>query len=473
MQSSIRNQRSKGFKVKHALQIFLLVAVCFWLIYQVKHSHDKKKHYDDNDARISQNRQTHDEILKLGRNNLHPQVNELSNRNERHEEEAEEVEIKAEVKEDEIRGGVNEVDEHDQQKSYSELDREEEFVDEEKELEGVDEKKTGEKEVTDKDSKTDIESSVDNLYHDRETKNTHEAREEQYKADDASSAVTHEGQTISSESESGSTQNQTNIFGNENKSNNTIESNIGQNVTDSKVHEEETAENGTSFLVNPEKGSEVLRSTFQGSTFLNSTVTTESTDQLKSSNYTAEVSKEFRDLLNGTEIGTLDPSHARNDTEEPKSSSAGSNNQTASVEHANNSSIAMFSNQFDSKSTDSISTVNVESNLGALLNFSDNQIVSEHTAPSNASAETKDGSEINVLEENRDADQKEKSDLIVGADGNYGGSNSSNTENASKLQNETVDSITMEDNLPQLDLETLPNVRMETSNSEETAEEIA
>ncbi|KAM1155521.1 hypothetical protein ACFX14_026247 [Malus domestica] len=37
-----RNQRpAKGLKVKHAIQIALILAVCFWLLYQMKQSHGK------------------------------------------------------------------------------------------------------------------------------------------------------------------------------------------------------------------------------------------------------------------------------------------------------------------------------------------------------------------------------------------------------------------------------------------------
>jgi len=45
-QASNRYPRSKGFKVKHVFQIALLVAVSIWLLYQVKHSHDKKQAYE-------------------------------------------------------------------------------------------------------------------------------------------------------------------------------------------------------------------------------------------------------------------------------------------------------------------------------------------------------------------------------------------------------------------------------------------
>ncbi|XP_078170812.1 uncharacterized protein LOC144565058 [Carex rostrata] len=47
-QVSSRNNRSKGIKVKDALQLFLLLAVTVWLFYQVRHSYYEKKSYDGN-----------------------------------------------------------------------------------------------------------------------------------------------------------------------------------------------------------------------------------------------------------------------------------------------------------------------------------------------------------------------------------------------------------------------------------------
>ncbi|PIA42761.1 hypothetical protein AQUCO_02000307v1 [Aquilegia coerulea] len=40
-----RNQKPKGFKIKHALQVTLLLVIGIWLLYQVKNSHHKKKDY--------------------------------------------------------------------------------------------------------------------------------------------------------------------------------------------------------------------------------------------------------------------------------------------------------------------------------------------------------------------------------------------------------------------------------------------
>ncbi|CBI25108.3 unnamed protein product, partial [Vitis vinifera] len=105
--SPSRNQRSKGFKVKHILQICLLLAVCFWLIYQVKHSHDKKKEFDANDAKISSNTQGGNELLKFGRKDLHPRVDGEA-KNEKHGEE--------ETEEEDEAGGVEEEEsKHDEE----------------------------------------------------------------------------------------------------------------------------------------------------------------------------------------------------------------------------------------------------------------------------------------------------------------------------------------------------------------------
>ncbi|XP_042452382.1 uncharacterized protein LOC122036998 [Zingiber officinale] len=50
-QVSSRNQRGKvGLKMKNVLQICLLIAICIWLLYQIKHSHDKKEAFKETNA---------------------------------------------------------------------------------------------------------------------------------------------------------------------------------------------------------------------------------------------------------------------------------------------------------------------------------------------------------------------------------------------------------------------------------------
>ncbi|OIW12842.1 hypothetical protein TanjilG_24775 [Lupinus angustifolius] len=110
-----RNQRSKGIKVKHVIQIILLLGVCLWLIYQVKHNHDKKKEFDENDAKLSVRTQT-DEVLKLGTKDLHLVKDEV-NRKGKHEEEEDEENVvedeenKHEPDERENEGNMHDVEE--------------------------------------------------------------------------------------------------------------------------------------------------------------------------------------------------------------------------------------------------------------------------------------------------------------------------------------------------------------------------
>ncbi|KAF6142181.1 hypothetical protein GIB67_037099 [Kingdonia uniflora] len=188
--SPSRNQRSKGFKIKQALQICLLLAVCTWLLYQIKHSYDKKKVYDETSKKISETMEDgHEVVLKLGRKDLHPRVvedegesknddQEDENKNEDQEdeskngseEEGEEENTVDESEEEGRGGGDDEIDEQDQERAERDTDRGDDFVDEE-------EKRRDEKEISEDQNRE---------------KNTREAREENYMGDDASSAVIRE-----------------------------------------------------------------------------------------------------------------------------------------------------------------------------------------------------------------------------------------------------------------------------------------
>ncbi|XP_072985516.1 uncharacterized protein [Typha latifolia] len=50
--STSRSQRNKGSNVKKILQVALLLGVVIWLLYQVKHSHDKKNEYEEKRIRM-------------------------------------------------------------------------------------------------------------------------------------------------------------------------------------------------------------------------------------------------------------------------------------------------------------------------------------------------------------------------------------------------------------------------------------
>ena len=183
-QASSRNQRSKGFKVKHALQIGLLVAICIWLLYQVKHSHEKKRAFEERGSKfLNKVAENQADFFKFGRKDL-PHIEETGSVTETHNKEEENEETQGEeehdskheeIEDEEGRGaGDDEIDEQDQGRGDKEAENGEEST------EGVD--------VFDK---QEHESS------------TQEAREENYKRDDASSAVVHDTYVTGSKSTGG------------------------------------------------------------------------------------------------------------------------------------------------------------------------------------------------------------------------------------------------------------------------------
>ncbi|RRT66444.1 hypothetical protein B296_00017832 [Ensete ventricosum] len=67
-QVSSRNHRRKGeFRAKNALQICIFVAVCVWLLYQMNHSHARRKAYAESFDRGQQS-----DITRYGRKDLLP-----------------------------------------------------------------------------------------------------------------------------------------------------------------------------------------------------------------------------------------------------------------------------------------------------------------------------------------------------------------------------------------------------------------
>jgi hypothetical protein len=195
-QSPSKNQRTKGFKVKHAIHICLLLAICIWLLFQVKPSHEKKTTYEESSKKTP-------EIIKSGRKELHPRVEETTLEIEGKEEFEEEVEdSKPEEGEDEGRGGGDdEIDGHDQERIEEEESEEaEDVVDEEdRESEERSEEIYGEGKET---QIEDMSFSEDQAQTEGE-RNTLDARNEHYKSDNASSGVVQNTQTMSTEFEIG------------------------------------------------------------------------------------------------------------------------------------------------------------------------------------------------------------------------------------------------------------------------------
>ncbi|XP_050386611.1 uncharacterized protein LOC126802933 [Argentina anserina] len=261
-----RNHRTKGIKLKHILQIALLLGVCFWLVYQLKHSHDKKVVLDEKSAKASIRSLSEGELLKLGRKDLpHKDVGKnvkqevegedetVGDEEEKHEvegleeegqkheaderededrkEEQEEEENKNEDIEEEGGAGDDEIDENEQEKKEGRTDHEEDLVDDEKEREDEEDDEKGEKdgernESEERMGRADNENSSANQDN-RGDKNAHEAREENYRRDDASSAVTHNAQVISTETEEVSSES-----ANENSGSGALEKEVKSNYTE-------------------------------------------------------------------------------------------------------------------------------------------------------------------------------------------------------------------------------------------------
>ncbi|XP_073270550.1 uncharacterized protein [Primulina huaijiensis] len=445
-QTPNRNQRSKGIKVKHVLQIFLLLAVCFWLIYQVKHSHDKKKEFDESDAKALISRGGSGTFIRLGRKDIHPQEEDTITKNEKHDEEAEEEEEttgvvdenkheedgledkKVEDTENEkVESGDDEIEDRGQEKIDSEIDSEEEFVDGEKERDDDDENENEEKDP--EDGQMEKESFIEKGDHDGDDTGTHEAREEHYKADDASSAVTHDTQVETTEREN---QNDENVNGHPN--NILAETDMGGEKRKELEEGGEMAldEKHSNVTIGEDKQN-VMDGSENGSS-LNTMVTEVSDDHLKTGNSSTEISTETNDQEILSEGTSLERSNLQSIDEQ-----------------ANNSTLVIDDNHFASNSTNLDETKDAESKTLKSSEMSNN---------TNSSTET------------NDAIDAEKSYAEDGANESL---ESENTENSEEIQPDSIDvsdsSHSLEETNARLDPDTLPEIQTGGSNTEDIESE--
>ncbi|XP_044980179.1 uncharacterized protein DDB_G0283697-like isoform X1 [Hordeum vulgare subsp. vulgare] len=202
-QSSSRNHRSKGLKLKKALQISLLVLVSVWLLYQVKHSYEKKAAYNENDA----NREAGDEhkddqsqtgVIKLGRKDLPVKEADSSTLDERIEDEENE-EMDPEMKRDEH--DDDPIDEPD-------LDKDDDLPEPGEHSANKDEGSDGRAVFEDEERKERSQEDQEKSFHGDDVSSavthdppssqqdelTHHAQEKILFVDDASTAVPHENQ---------------------------------------------------------------------------------------------------------------------------------------------------------------------------------------------------------------------------------------------------------------------------------------
>ncbi|CAL5377547.1 unnamed protein product [Camellia sinensis] len=476
-QSPSRNHRSKGIKVKRVLQICVLLAVCFWLVYQVKHSHDKKKEFDENDAKLSHEKHFDGEISKIGRKAILPGLEETTMKNDEveeeetggGEEEEKKEEDKSEEKEDEGRGGGDDqIAERDQQKSEIGVEHEVDFIDEEMEREKADEKEAESKGV-----QNENENSLEDRNHGGGNRNAHEAREEHYRADDASSAVTHETEGGSLENSNKKTE--MNSLGEKNKVNNAEEITVAQNRTGIEDAKGEMVENVVSPNVTgkEEKRYEIGSSKSEDSWLLNSTMTTEANNQPEiGNNNSTDGSLETNNLSLQNETETkASASKAQNATVEGTTSEDSALQTIALGQENNSNATASKNNQSDSNLMISSNTENLESAAkGEFSNSSSTSelSISEKVATSNASVGVEGTS---TTEEHTDATRNEKSETSNGTDVKDESRDSAKTENPDVVHHDPVDSSIPLEKDVRADLDTLPEIRTEGSNNEDAAAE--
>jgi hypothetical protein len=171
-QSSSRNHRSRGLKLKKALQISLLVIVSVWLLYQVKHSYEKKTAYSENDDNndagdVHKDDQSQGGVIRLGRKDLPAKMEADSSTLDERVEDEETEEIEQEMKHDEH--DDDPIDEPD-------LDKDDDLPEPGEHSAGKDEGSDG-----------------GAVFEDEERKErTQEDQEKSFHGDDVSSAVTHD-----------------------------------------------------------------------------------------------------------------------------------------------------------------------------------------------------------------------------------------------------------------------------------------
>lgn len=194
-QLSSRNQRTKGFKVKHSFQILLLIAVGIWLLYQLKHSIDKKEEYEQSSVKALEKLQSGGlKTAKLGRKGFQPWIKKPKDLIEDEEDsKPEKMKVRRGERDDESNG-------HDQDKLEEEESEEvEDLIDEEdKERE----EESEEEEAEDMGKQTEDMNSLKDQSHDEGEKDAKES-EKHYKENGASRVMMRQTQSIASEFEFG------------------------------------------------------------------------------------------------------------------------------------------------------------------------------------------------------------------------------------------------------------------------------
>uniref|UniRef100_A0A1D1YEK1 Uncharacterized protein n=1 Tax=Anthurium amnicola TaxID=1678845 RepID=A0A1D1YEK1_9ARAE len=451
-QSPSRNNRSRGWKLKHVLQICLLVAVCLWLLYQVKHSHDKKKALEEGNLKVSDTvEESRPDFLKLTRKDLQGNTvvtatDNTAHKEEEENEEAEEAadeENKQEENEDEEgRGaGDDEIDESDQERADDEADGGEEFGDED-----------------DKEGQSEDVHLLENGGHEDDDEKSQEAREEHYKADDASSAVVRDTQEIVQE--------------NENVGAGNLD--VDQKENAEKVELENDGGTNDTQLASKEDGTHDVSS--NGENQLNKTIS------LNKAAVREREQHEIESPSNSTVV--VEPT---GDFEE---NSIPTSNSSDHVEQQNNRIIIEPNNQ-TKEQTDSTATVHDEQTQAQNVSTGKTAETGDST-PENVTAntdstqdrstvnETGTPTEENSFSENILVEQTEKSKMTGGIDESDESHNTSSVTNGDgdAVQGEAiansltdVSTVTEDEREARTDLSTLPDIQIDMRKEEDIAAE--
>ncbi|XP_042468855.1 midasin-like isoform X1 [Zingiber officinale] len=187
-QTSIRNQRSKGLRIKNILQICILTVMFFWLLYQLKHSYDKKKGLDEHKSRISDNAIDMDsEFVGLGRKAL-PHDHSIFTHDKVSDKDKETEEIDRGEDGESHRRMDDEEAKDIPEDGIDELDNEQEDDQDDQER-GDEEAEDGDDTVNEEEKDDQIEEAEFLDDQDPEDDSTQDAHEKSYKNDDASSSV--------------------------------------------------------------------------------------------------------------------------------------------------------------------------------------------------------------------------------------------------------------------------------------------
>lgn len=506
------NYRSKGIKVKHILQICVLLAVCLWLIYQVKHSHEKRRQFEAKDEKVVGKILSDGEIQRLGRKDL-PRISESAKDGEKHEEDEEEKEgdeeenkheedeseredVQVVEKEDERGGGDDEIDEPEKVEIESEHEEEGEDEDKEREdKEGVTEERhienedsedvheeghpedeenedagkdshTRHDENDDVDNENRIEQEVilDDKDHVGSRTNTRQAQEELYRADDASSEVAQNVQSIIQETENVTADHGNGMWGKVNfgQENETKTSGNADELIKPEVQPREDVDRATSnIIISEQKQKEVNLTKLDENSLQNSELPEITTDSTVGGEHSATLSS------NETQAALASTNFPQNGTVEvfgDKEPNLPGNvlEHTVKLELATNDKNQQEATENGNKGN------NVNTNAGESLTSHDPSLASSHDTNDRDAIEA--AKDILVGKESQ-GEKQENSES--GLDKS---SEAHSSEGTDEIQHDPIDAsdtttLIQEERESRKDLGMLPEIRNEIQNNEDAATE--